>query len=102
MIKFLAIASVAGLGLQAMGQTFIDGPPPQHDPNNKVIRRIKIHHADPALIMLMLSGNQSTAFGPEMSTVANTPGFGGFGGSSFGGGNGNRMGGNSNSSGNNN
>ena len=101
MIKFLAIAAVASIGLQAMGQSGFGGGgfgAPSQDSDGKVVRRLKIQHADPALILRMLAGNQSTGFGPEMSTILNMPGNGGFGGSNFGGGNGNRTNGNGSNS----
>jgi hypothetical protein len=52
------------------------------------VRRLKIRHADPQLIMLLLSGSQSTGLMPEMSTIFNTRnlGGGGFGGGGMGGG----------------
>jgi hypothetical protein len=60
---------------------------------NKVVRRLKILHADPAFIIQMLSGTQSTGNAPEQSTISNTPGGGsggsgngGFGSGGFGGG----------------
>ncbi len=50
-------------------------------------RRIKIRHADPQLIMVLLNGAQSTFLQPEMSTIV-SGGSGGAGGGSggFGGG----------------
>jgi hypothetical protein len=50
-----------------------------------VIRRLKIRHADPLLIMTLLGGNQSTSIPPEQSTVANSGRAGGGAGGGFGG-----------------
>jgi hypothetical protein len=61
-------------------------------PDGKVVRRIKIRHADPEFIMRMLMGSQST-MQPEWSTILNISGNGGFGGSQFGGGGNNSFGG---------
>lgn len=61
--------------------------------DDKVVRRIKIRHADPQLIMMLLNGTTNFNTPPEMSTnIFGSSGFGGggfgggFGGSSFGGG----------------
>lgn len=62
---------------------FAQGLPNPQD-RNMVTRRIKIRKADPALIMLLLSGSQSTQVAPEISTLQKL-GNGGFGGSGFGG-----------------
>ena len=68
--------------------------------DNKVVRRIKIHSADPALIALLLAGKADFQTSPELSTIWKIRGFGGggglgsggfgggFGGGSFGGGHG--------------
>ncbi|HVL50889.1 MAG TPA: hypothetical protein VM754_05245, partial [Actinomycetota bacterium] len=40
--------------------------------SNEVIRRIPIRHADPFLVMTLLSGNQSTVLEPETTTVTKT------------------------------
>lgn len=50
------------------------------------LRRIKIRHADPQLIFMLLAGTTNVYTPPEMSTFISSMG-GGFGGSSFGGGN---------------
>ncbi len=65
---------------------------PTRDPNelnnlsttsNKVVRRLKIRSIDPALLMMLLQGTQSTGIPPEISAMSG--GGGGMGGG-FGGG----------------
>lgn len=61
------------------------------------IKRIKIQHADPQLIFMLLIGQTDPFTNPEMSTLFTSFGFnggfgGGFGNSNFGGGNFNRGG----------
>ena len=73
--KITALALLAALSISALAQS--DG---------KVIRRIKMRSADPLFIMKMLAGSQSEPF-PEISTILNAGGNGGFGNSGFGGGN---------------
>lgn len=55
--------------------------------DDKVVRRIKIRHADPQLIMMLLNGTTNFNTPPEMSTnIFGSGGFGGgFGGGSYGG-----------------
>lgn len=79
-VKTISIGLVAAVAAGAMAQS--DGT---------VVRRIKLRKADPALVMLMLSGSQSTQIGPEISTIQKASGNGGFGNSGFAGGN-NRLG----------
>ncbi|MFY9234110.1 MAG: hypothetical protein WAO58_06585 [Fimbriimonadaceae bacterium] len=77
-ISICVLSAVAGsIFAQGSGQ-----PAPQD--GNLVTRRIKIRKADPALIMLLLAGSQSTQVPPEISTLQKL-GNGGFGGSGFGG-----------------
>jgi len=55
----------------------------------KITRRIRINHADPQLIALLIgseNGNQSYSTPPELTTVANTQSSGGQGSGGFGGG----------------
>ena len=54
--------------------------------DGKSVYRIKIRHADPQLIYLLLAGKTTFNTPPEMSTMI-FGGNGGFGGSGFGGGN---------------
>lgn len=54
--------------------------------DGKVVKRIKIRHADPQLIMMLLNGTTNFYTPPEMSTNIFGGGFGGFGGGSYGGG----------------
>jgi len=57
--------------------------------DGKVVKRIKIRHADPQLIMMLLNGTTNFYTPPEMSTNifgGGFGGFGGFGGGSYGGG----------------
>ena len=57
--------------------------------DGKVVRRIKIRHADPQLVMMLLNGTTNFYTPPEMSTNIFGNGWsggGGFGGSGFGGG----------------
>lgn len=57
--------------------------------DGKVVRRIKIRHADPQLIMMLLNGATNFYTPPEMSTNIfgnRWGGNGGFGSSGFGGG----------------
>ena len=56
--------------------------------DDKVVRRIKIRHADPQLIMMLLNGTTNFNTPPEMSTnIFGSGGFGGGdGGGSYGGG----------------
>lgn len=58
--------------------------------DGKTVRRLRIRHADPALIMLLLTGRANFSTPPEISTIINAPGGsggnGGFGNSGFGGG----------------
>ena len=54
--------------------------------DGKSVYRIKIRHADPQLIYLLLAGKTTFNTPPEMSTMI-FGGNGGFGGGGFGGGN---------------
>lgn len=75
-----ALAATLCLSLSLIGSPIQD----------KVFRKIQIRHADPALIMLILSGNTWFGMPPEISTWSGARfGFSGWGGgSSFGGGSG--------------
>lgn len=42
------------------------------DTGSKIVRRIKIQHADPALIALLLKGHQVYTLTPEISTIQKT------------------------------
>lgn len=42
---------------------------PSVKPDTKVVRKIKITHADPMLIALLLSGKLNLTSAPEISTV---------------------------------
>lgn len=53
--------------------------------DNKIVRKIYIRSADPALIALLLSGRQDYNGGPEITSLARMR-QGGLGGSGFGGG----------------
>lgn len=54
--------------------------------DGKTVRRIKIRHADPQLIYMLLAGTTTFQTPPEMSTIVFGFGNGGFGGSMPGGG----------------
>lgn len=89
--KFGLLAVALALTGAAFAQSF-GGQSGTPSEDGKVIRRLKIRSADPALIMLLLSGSQSTSTPPEISTVINTgnAGFGGAGNrNGFGGSNSN-------------
>lgn len=69
MKKLLPLIALIVLGLPALGNQVTD---------TKVIREIKIEHADPYLIYLLLAGELIVNLPPEISTLSG--GFGGFGG----------------------
>jgi uncharacterized membrane protein YgcG len=75
MKSILCIGLIVLLSLSAFAQ------------DNRVVQRIKIRHADPQLIAMLLSGQTTVSTPPEMSTFV-----GGFG-NGFGGGFGNGFGG---------
>ena len=86
--RLIAAAVLVGVGVSAMAQFGGQERPASND--GKIMRRIKIRHADPYLIMLLLSGTQGTDLAPETSTILNSGGNGGFGGrNNWGGGSGN-------------
>lgn len=89
-LRSISIGLFAMSAVGAIAQGF-DGPPPRSQGDGKVIRRLKLRHADPALVMLLLGGSQSTQIAPEISTVQKGSGNGGFGNSGFAGGS-NRLG----------
>jgi hypothetical protein len=77
--KLLSTVVLMGIGASVIAQGGSPDPG-SHGSSDKVTRRLKIRHADPYLIFLMLSGNSSTAVAPEYSTIFNLSGNGGFGG----------------------
>jgi hypothetical protein len=77
--KLLSTVVLIGIGASVIAQGGSPDPGSRGS-SDQVTRRIKIRHADPYLIFLMLSGNSSTAVAPEYSTIFNLSGNGGFGG----------------------
>lgn len=73
--------------------------PPVAGRSNKIMRRIRVGHADPQLIAILMGkdkGQSDFGMAPEISTVLNTPGAGGGFGSGGPGGSGNNGNGNGN------
>jgi hypothetical protein len=69
--------TILKLSLCTLALTSMVFCPAQEPQRNKVVRKIVIKHADPALIALILAGNKNYCLPSEISTVQKTPGNGG-------------------------
>ena len=68
LVALLVLGMVGGL----LAGCHAQGPDTKVKPDTKIVRRINVHSADPALIALMLKGHQVYGLAPEISTVEKT------------------------------